>query len=106
MYLQKQRDPRLNEILFPFYDRKRVKQIIEIYEVRDEYRAQGSKIYSHFLNSSTYPQLCVSHQGRPPPLKPMMQTAYFPYLLPKKNLISSYFRKIYKFLHYFREIYI
>lgn len=37
---EKQRDPRLNEILFPFYDRKRVKQIIETYEVRDEYRAE------------------------------------------------------------------
>lgn len=35
----RQRDPRLNEILFPFYDRKRVKQIIDNYEPREDFRS-------------------------------------------------------------------
>nr|ABJ96343.1 phospholipase C beta [Chaetopterus pergamentaceus] len=37
MLNEKQRDPRLNEILFPFFDAKRCKQIIETYEVDAEY---------------------------------------------------------------------
>jgi len=39
--MQSQRDPRLNEILFPFFDRKRVKNIIDTYEVSKEFRAAG-----------------------------------------------------------------
>ena len=38
---QKQRDPRLNEILFPFFDAKRCKQIVETYEVDPEYVEKG-----------------------------------------------------------------
>jgi phosphatidylinositol phospholipase C beta len=37
---ERQRDPRLNEILFPFFDRKRVKQIIDMYEVDDGFKAE------------------------------------------------------------------
>ncbi|KAM7395690.1 hypothetical protein PAMA_007116 [Pampus argenteus] len=36
-----QRDPRLNEILFPFYDPKRAMQIIEKYERDDEMKKKG-----------------------------------------------------------------
>nr|XP_033793286.1 1-phosphatidylinositol 4,5-bisphosphate phosphodiesterase beta-4 isoform X2 [Geotrypetes seraphini] len=36
-----QRDPRLNEILFPFYDAKRAIQIVETYEPDEELRNRG-----------------------------------------------------------------
>ncbi|XP_018422095.1 PREDICTED: 1-phosphatidylinositol 4,5-bisphosphate phosphodiesterase beta-4 isoform X3 [Nanorana parkeri] len=36
-----QRDPRLNEILFPFYDTKRSLQIIEMYEPDEELKKKG-----------------------------------------------------------------
>ena len=42
--MQRQRDPRLNEILFPFYEQKRVKQIIDLYEVREDFQAEGWRI--------------------------------------------------------------
>lgn len=35
---QKQRDPRLNEILFPEYNRKSVTKIIKTYELDSEYK--------------------------------------------------------------------
>uniref|UniRef100_A0A672H2V4 1-phosphatidylinositol 4,5-bisphosphate phosphodiesterase n=1 Tax=Salarias fasciatus TaxID=181472 RepID=A0A672H2V4_SALFA len=38
---ENQRDPRLNEILFPFYDPKRAMQIIEKYERDDELKKKG-----------------------------------------------------------------
>ncbi|CAI9542618.1 unnamed protein product, partial [Staurois parvus] len=38
---QHQRDPRLNEILFPFFDAKRAMQIIETYEPDEELRQKG-----------------------------------------------------------------
>ncbi|KAM6992735.1 1-phosphatidylinositol 4,5-bisphosphate phosphodiesterase beta-4 isoform 2-T2 [Tautogolabrus adspersus] len=38
---ENQRDPRLNEILFPFYDPKRVMQIIEKYERDEELKKKG-----------------------------------------------------------------
>lgn len=40
---QNQRDPRLNEILFPFYDPKRAMQIIEKYERDDELKKKGKR---------------------------------------------------------------
>lgn len=40
-FLQRQRDPRLNEILFPFYNRARVLQIIRTYETNEEYIKNG-----------------------------------------------------------------
>ena len=43
--MQNQRDPRLNEILFPLFDRKRVKSIIDMYEVSEEYRGAGQLQY-------------------------------------------------------------
>lgn len=36
-----QRDPRLNEILFPFYDTKRAMQIIETYEPDEDLKSKG-----------------------------------------------------------------
>lgn len=41
--LQNQRDPRLNEILFPFYDNKRAMQIIDKYERDAELKKKGEK---------------------------------------------------------------
>ncbi|MCI4389461.1 hypothetical protein PGIGA_G00098390 [Pangasianodon gigas] len=38
---ENQRDPRLNEILFPFYDPKRVMQIIEKYERDEDLKMKG-----------------------------------------------------------------
>ncbi|XP_028253084.1 1-phosphatidylinositol 4,5-bisphosphate phosphodiesterase beta-4 [Parambassis ranga] len=38
---ENQRDPRLNEILFPFYENKRAMQIIEKYERDDELKKKG-----------------------------------------------------------------
>ncbi|XP_041108557.1 1-phosphatidylinositol 4,5-bisphosphate phosphodiesterase beta-4-like isoform X4 [Polyodon spathula] len=38
---ENQRDPRLNEILFPFYDPKRAMQIIETYEPDEALKKQG-----------------------------------------------------------------
>ncbi|XP_053344485.1 1-phosphatidylinositol 4,5-bisphosphate phosphodiesterase beta-4-like isoform X2 [Clarias gariepinus] len=38
---ENQRDPRLNEILFPFYDPKRVMQIIEKYERDEDLKKKG-----------------------------------------------------------------
>lgn len=40
---QHQRDPRLNEILFPFYDAKRAMQIIEMYEPDEDLKKKGNK---------------------------------------------------------------
>lgn len=44
-----QRDPRLNEILFPFYDKPRVLQLFAKYEKNDENIKNGNsqgKVYS------------------------------------------------------------
>ena len=38
---QRQRDPRLNEILFPFFNEKRVKQIIDTYDTSEENQEKG-----------------------------------------------------------------
>ncbi|XP_074642099.1 1-phosphatidylinositol 4,5-bisphosphate phosphodiesterase beta-4-like isoform X2 [Tubulanus polymorphus] len=38
---ERQRDPRLNEILFPFYEEKRVLQIINTYETDPDYAQKG-----------------------------------------------------------------
>lgn len=37
---ERQRDPRLNEILFPFFDHKRVVQLIQTYETNEEFVKQ------------------------------------------------------------------
>ncbi|TRY57928.1 hypothetical protein DNTS_009817 [Danionella cerebrum] len=47
---ENQRDPRLNEILFPFYDAKRVMQIIEKYERDPEIRKKGCLSFDGFSN--------------------------------------------------------
>jgi len=46
--LQRQRDPRLNEILFPFFDLKRTKQIIETHEPSEEAQLQGVLFWEYF----------------------------------------------------------
>uniref|UniRef100_A0A914PSL2 phosphoinositide phospholipase C n=1 Tax=Panagrolaimus davidi TaxID=227884 RepID=A0A914PSL2_9BILA len=38
---EEQRDPRLNEILFPYFDKARVQQLIAKYETDESYIAQG-----------------------------------------------------------------
>ncbi|XP_056423820.1 1-phosphatidylinositol 4,5-bisphosphate phosphodiesterase beta-4 isoform X2 [Hyla sarda] len=38
---ESQRDPRLNEILFPFFDTKRAMQIVEMYEPDEELKKRG-----------------------------------------------------------------
>jgi len=38
---EKQRDPRLNEILYPHYDHKRVMEIINTYEKNPDFIAKG-----------------------------------------------------------------
>lgn len=45
--LQNQRDPRLNEILFPFYDPKRAMQIIEKYERDEDLKKKGGNLTLH-----------------------------------------------------------
>lgn len=40
---EKQRDPRLNEILYPLYDEKRGKEIIQMYE-QDEASREANKL--------------------------------------------------------------
>lgn len=40
----KQRDPRLNEILYPLYDEKRCSEIINDYESNEEYKSKGKLI--------------------------------------------------------------
>ena len=44
----KQRDPRLNEILYPLYNEKRATEIIDEYEQDKENRARSNKPH-HFL---------------------------------------------------------
>ena len=51
MYLQTQRDPRLNEILFPFYNAKRVHQLIETYDTDEEYHKAG-KLHSLYTTQT------------------------------------------------------
>ena len=50
-FFQRQRDPRLNEILFPFFDRKRVKQLIDTYEPSSEFKEKGNKITVDGINN-------------------------------------------------------
>ena len=38
---EKQRDPRLNEILYPLYDEKRSLEIINTYEQSEEFRTKS-----------------------------------------------------------------
>ena len=38
---QTQRDPRLNEILFPFANRDKIKALIDTFEPNNEYREKG-----------------------------------------------------------------
>lgn len=38
---EKQRDPRLNEILYPLYDEKRAREIVDTYEQDETSRAAG-----------------------------------------------------------------
>ena len=42
---EKQRDPRLNEILYPCYDEKRCKEIINKYEKNEENKAKSKYVY-------------------------------------------------------------
>ena len=46
---QRQRDPRLNEILYPFYDEKRAQEIITRYEQSSELTKQGLLSHDGFI---------------------------------------------------------
>lgn len=52
-YFQKQRDPRLNEILFPEYDKKSVTKIIQAYESDQEYRTKSMHYYATLQKGKT-----------------------------------------------------
>lgn len=66
---EKQRDPRLNEILYPLYDEKRAKEIIETYEQDEESRQKGKfaikatfkRKFNNFFSSKIF---STSHQRR------------------------------------------
>jgi len=46
---EKQRDPRLNEILYPLYDEKRAIEIINDYEPSEEVKNESKQIQSYYL---------------------------------------------------------
>lgn len=48
---EKQRDPRLNEILYPLYDEKRAVEIINTYEQAEETKTESKHAHSQALNS-------------------------------------------------------
>lgn len=50
---EKQRDPRLNEILYPLYDEKRALEIIETYEQEDEARQTSNNILFGYIRSGS-----------------------------------------------------
>ncbi|KAA8583375.1 hypothetical protein FQN60_015921 [Etheostoma spectabile] len=54
-----QRDPRLNEILFPFYDHKRATQIIEKYERDEELKKKG------YMSSDGFCRYLMSDENAP-----------------------------------------
>lgn len=58
LLLQNQRDPRLNEILFPFYDNKRAMQIIEKYERDGELKKKGKRGLNRNICRSGSLRLC------------------------------------------------
>lgn len=47
---QNQRDPRLNEILFPFHDSRRARQIIETYETDKKLKNSGKEQYMSIVH--------------------------------------------------------
>ncbi|KAK2864067.1 hypothetical protein Q7C36_003221 [Tachysurus vachellii] len=61
---ENQRDPRLNEILFPFYDPKRVMQIIEKYERDEDLKKKGrmsSDGFCRYLMSDENAPMFLDH---------------------------------------------
>uniref|UniRef100_A0A8C9ZDL2 Phosphoinositide phospholipase C n=1 Tax=Sander lucioperca TaxID=283035 RepID=A0A8C9ZDL2_SANLU len=60
---ENQRDPRLNEILFPFYDHKRATQIIEKYE-RDE-ELKKKDILGCYMSSDGFCRYLMSDENAP-----------------------------------------
>lgn len=44
-----QRDPRLNEILFPMYDHKQTQQLIETFEMNSDYAKRGKRLLYNSL---------------------------------------------------------
>ncbi|XP_028857675.1 1-phosphatidylinositol 4,5-bisphosphate phosphodiesterase beta-4 isoform X2 [Denticeps clupeoides] len=56
---ESQRDPRLNEILFPFYDSKRAMQIIERYEPDEKLRRRG------LMSSDGFCRYLISDENAP-----------------------------------------
>ncbi|KAI6189843.1 Phosphoinositide phospholipase C [Aphelenchoides bicaudatus] len=58
-YLTQQRDPRLNEILFPFFDNDRVQQLIAKYETDESYVAQGK------MSGDSFMRFLMSDENQP-----------------------------------------
>ncbi|XP_069811535.1 1-phosphatidylinositol 4,5-bisphosphate phosphodiesterase beta-4 isoform X3 [Dendropsophus ebraccatus] len=56
---ESQRDPRLNEILFPFFDTKRAMQIIETYEPDEELKKRG------YISSDGFCRYLMSDENAP-----------------------------------------
>ena len=48
-----QRDPRLNQMLFPPYNERRCIEIINIHETNEEYKA-ASEIYTIYIEYTSY----------------------------------------------------
>lgn len=67
---EKQRDPRLNEILYPLYDEKRAIEIINSYEQDEDARGKSKKtalpieIHLNIRIMANFPIYRDTHQGR------------------------------------------
>lgn len=46
---EKQRDPRLNEILYPLYDEKRAIEIINDYEPTEEFKSESKNLKNNLF---------------------------------------------------------
>lgn len=57
---EKQRDPTLNEILYPLYDEKRALEIINDYEQNEIARNQSKNCYFFFSSSKIFLSLSFS----------------------------------------------
>lgn len=56
---EKQRDPRLNEILYPLYDEKRAAEIITTYEQDETFRSENKLTKDGLIRYVNYQLSCV-----------------------------------------------
>ena len=76
--LQRQRDPRLNEILFPFFDCKRVLQIINTYEYDEDFKSKGEKWSAVMWLKRSWEKCTVSVIMRVPDMASKPAMPYWP----------------------------